>query len=285
MKYFYNFIQLDGFNPLVLKEISFKVTDSDKLQTILEKYLDSKNINDVKSYLIDSFTPGELLSFLDESKIVINGDSSIFIGEVLDQCRKIANSDHGEGFWTDHWTYNLDLLENYLALYPDKIFELIFNNKSFSFYDNSHRVLTRNEKYVLWEEKAMQLGAVLLDEEKENLINERDSKPNQMRNRFGEGEVYNTTLFNKLLCLIVNKLASLDPEGVGVEMEAGKPGWYDALNGLPGLFGSSVSETLEVKRHILFIQNIFDTYKVNTDEILIFEELYEFINNLHELLE
>ena len=31
-------------------------------------------------------------------------------------------------------------------------------------------------------------------------------------------------------------------------MEADRPGWCDALNGLPGLFGSSVNETIELKR-------------------------------------
>ncbi|MFS8213443.1 hypothetical protein [Paenibacillus polymyxa] len=32
------------------------------------------------------------------------------------------------------------------------------------------------------------------------------------------------------------KLSTLDPEGLGIEMEAGKPGWNDSMNGLPGLF-------------------------------------------------
>ena len=27
---------------------------------------------------------------------------------------------------------------------------------------------------------------------------------------------------------------------MGIEMEAGKPGWNDAMNGLPGLFGSEM---------------------------------------------
>jgi len=35
---------------------------------------------------------------------------------------------------------------------------------------------------------------------------------------------------------------------MGIEMEAGKPGWYDALNGLPGLIGSSLCETYELAR-------------------------------------
>jgi len=42
---------------------------------------------------------------------------------------------------------------------------------------------------------------------------------------------------------LANKAASLDPSGIGIEMEANKPNWYDSLNGLPGLLGSSISET------------------------------------------
>jgi hypothetical protein len=30
------------------------------------------------------------------------------------------------------------------------------------------------------------------------------------------------------------KFSSLDQSGMGVEMEGGKPGWNDAMNGLPG---------------------------------------------------
>ncbi len=26
----------------------------------------------------------------------------------------------GEGYWIDHWTYNLDLIDTYLAVYPDR---------------------------------------------------------------------------------------------------------------------------------------------------------------------
>jgi len=44
---------------------------------------------------------------------------------------------------------------------------------------------------------------------------------------------------------------------MGIEMEAGKPGWYDALNGLPGLFGSSVGETAELIRLIELPHRVF----------------------------
>jgi len=58
-----------------------------------------------------------------------------------------------------------------------------------------------------------------------------------VRTNYGKGKIYKTTLIAKLLCLVVNKFALLDPEGVGIEMEADRPNWCDALNGLAGLFG------------------------------------------------
>ena len=42
--------------------------------------------------------------------------------------------------------------------------------------------------------------------------------------------------------------------GFGIEMEGGKPGWNDAMNGLPGLLGSSFAETAELQRLLLFIR-------------------------------
>jgi len=39
-------------------------------------------------------------------------------------------------------------------------------------------------------------------------------------------------------------------------MEADRPGWCDALNGLPGIFGSSVNETIELKRLVDFTLKI-----------------------------
>jgi hypothetical protein len=79
-------------------------------------------------------------------------------------------------------------------------------------------------------------------------------------------------------------MASLDTEGVGVLMETDKPNWYDALNGLPGLIGSSISETLEIKRHILFVQKSFEELHLANEEWFIFEELKEFMAQINEFL-
>jgi hypothetical protein len=51
-----------------------------------------------------------------------------------------------------------------------------------------------------------------------------------------------------MCALLAVKAVSLDCEGKGIEMEAGRPGWNDSMNGLPGLFGSSTCETGEAAR-------------------------------------
>ena len=101
--------------------------------------------------------------------------------------------------------------------------------------------------------RVRQYGAVLEDHEKATLIAARAEQSNWLRTEHGRGAIYRTMLFAKLAALALIKFATLDPLGMGVEMEAGKPAWYDALNGLPGLFGSSLCETFELQRLFEFL--------------------------------
>lgn len=284
VEHFYNLIQLDGFNPLVIKENRFDVSDHEKLKNIVGEYLGSENTDKINAFLQAPFTPGELLIFLKDNKITVNGEIDCFLGDLLGICKKNNDTRYGEGYWTDHWTYNLDLLQNYLAVYPEKKQQILFEKKTFTFYDNPHVVQPRDDKYVIWDGKAMQLNSVVFDEEKDHLIQQRCNAPNKVRTNFGEGEVYTTNLFNKMLSLIVNKLASLDANGVGIEMETDKPNWYDALNGLPGLMGSSISETLEVKRHIQFLMKALDELDQEDQKWSLFMEMKDFLTELHKLL-
>jgi len=283
VKQFYNLMQLDGFNPLVIKETRFKALNTKQFESVLSSYLNKGNLETVKDYLQEPFTPGELTKFLKEQNIRIKGKAEAFISALICNCEKVHATEYGESFWTDHWTYNLDLLENYLAIYPEKLHYLLFEEKTFSFYDNPHRVQPRDDKYVLWEGNAMQLSSVIFDDEKEKMITRRRFNKNRVHTDFGKGQVYFTSLINTFLCLVTNKMASLDSHGVGVEMESDKPNWYDALNGLPGLIGSSISESLEIKRHILFLLESFRTLELENEEWLIIEELKDFIDKLNSL--
>ncbi len=276
---FYNLIQLDGFNPLVIKEIRFTIQDKVKLSSVLSKYLNCDDCSAILDFLKKPFTPGEFMEYLKESTLDLPKTTDDFMGEILECCHKEYGTEHGEGYWTDHWTYNLDLLENYLAVYPENKKSILFEDKVFTFYDNPHTVKPRDEKYVIWNDRPMQLDSVALDTEKENLIGQRESNPNLVRTGYGTKEIYHTNLLNKMLNIVINKLTSLDSEGVGVEMESDKPNWYDALNGLPGIIGSSLNETLEIKRNIQFlIESLDEFYDINAS-FAIFTEMYDFINS------
>merc|ERR1711871_637469 len=46
----------------------------------------------------------------------------------------------------------------------------------------------------------------------------------------------------------------------GVDMEGGKPGWNDAMNGLPGLLGSGMPETYEALRILKYVHQAVEKY-------------------------
>ena len=65
----------------------------------------------------------------------------------------------------------------------------------------------------------------------------------------------------KLAMLALLKFSTLDPQGMGVEMEGGKPGWNDAMNGLPGIIGSGMAETYELLLIIRYVRNVVHQYR------------------------
>lgn len=280
---FYNMIQLDGFNPLIVKPVSFEISDKQKLRNIVNGAFSLKDVDGILNILSKQFTPGQITSYLTESNIKLKLAIADLIADVLAISKKVSQPDYGHSFWTDHWCYNLDLMENYLAVWPEKLKYILFEKNDFTFFDNPHYVLPREDKYVLWCGKAMQIDAVARSNEKESLINQRKERKNEVRTKFGKGEIYNTTLAHKIVSIIVNKIASLDFEGIGIEMESDKPNWYDALNGLPGLFGSSICETLELKRLILFIMDSIGKNK-DIEKISIAEETYNLLADIKKLL-
>lgn len=281
--HFLNLIQLDGFNPLVVKGINFVIEADVNIKAKLESLTNKENAETIINFVKKAFSPGDLIEFLDNHNIKLNCSYEEFLNEILPLSSVIHEAEHGEGFWIDHWTYNLDLIENYLAVYPEKEKELMFEKKEFTFFDNSEIITPRQEKYVLYNGLVRQLHAVKADHNKKEMIKKRLVNNHVVRTNYGQGEIYKTTLLNKLLCLALNKIASLDPKGVGIEMEANKPSWYDALNGLPALFGSSSCETFELKRLLLFIKNSFENHLDSS--FYAPEEIADFMFSIDRLLE
>ncbi|MFH0913056.1 MAG: cellobiose phosphorylase [Candidatus Omnitrophota bacterium] len=280
---FFNLLQTDGFNPLVVKGVNFTLKNTENLKGLLNKLVADKDIPRLSAFLKGPFTPGEVILFIKENKIKLGVSYDEFLNMLLSHSRKNQQAEHGEGFWTDHWTYNMDLLENYLGVYPEKLKEIFFEKKAFTFFDNTEIVRPRQEKYLLKDGVVKQLHAVVHCKAKREMISKRIVMPNTVRTQYGQGPIYQTTLINKLLCLLANKLASLDPFGYGIEMEADRPNWFDSLNGLPALFGSSLNETFQLKRLVILIKEALD--KCAIENIYITEEVYNLLIGLSKLIQ
>ncbi len=250
---FFNLIQLDGYNPLVIQFERFYI-EKDHLSDI-QNLLKSEAQDHLIPWVASPFKPGDLYERL--LKTYSRDEAYALFLKTLSRAKKIQDAAHGEGFWIDHWTYNLDLLENYLAVYPDQSRALLVERRDFTYFDNDHAVLPRSRKYVRRADGSVrQLHAVMPDKEKHQLIRHRPMDPHKARTHYGQGSIYHTSLLVKIMGLLAIKAATLDPFGVGLEMESEKPGWCDALNGLPALFGSALNESLELKRWAVAVQTL-----------------------------
>jgi len=279
--YFMNLIQLDGFNPLGLIGFKFEIIQIENFLNLFSE----KERKLIFSFIEKPFTLGELFIFLKNNKIEITIEREEFINLIMKYSKKIEIALPSKGYWSDHWHYNIDLIENFLAIYPERLNEILIQKRVFKYYDTPFFVKPRKEKYVLFNGIPHQLNSVEKNDEKEKMINERERDKYWVRTNYGKGEIYNTILLEKLLSLVANKFASLDPEGIGIEMESERPNWCDALNGLPGVFGSSICETIELKRLIVFILNSFEKLNLNEDfEIFIAEEVVDYLYGLKDIL-
>lgn len=247
---FFNLIQLDGNNPLVVQPEKFRVPPDQ--WNALRQMWPAGDTPAWQALLTQPFRPGQLLEALMDAGATPDAAMPWF-DRILGLADKIQDATHGEGYWVDHWIYNLDLMESYAAVYPDRLRSVLLERRDFIYFDNDHVVQPRTKKYVLRRDGTVrQLNAVVRDAEKTKLIGQRTADPHAMRAGQGRGEIYRTTLLAKILSLVAVKASMLDPLGVGLEMDAGKPGWCDALNGLPGLIGSSTHEAYALKRLVAF---------------------------------
>lgn len=262
---FFNLLQLDGYNPLVLNGSRFEVKDEGVCKKIVESYFAADKAAEIEKILAKAFTPGSLLMSIEQMQAAPQkGTIDEFLNDLLENCIKEDCATFQEGYWVDHWIYNIDLLEQYMQVYPDQVTDLMFHDTDYTYYDNDEVVVPRAKRYVLTDIGVRQYGAVQKIPQKTKLIAAREFRPNQVRTKNGTGEIYNCSLASKILLLLTNKIAALDPEGMGLEMEGGKPGWCDALNGLPGIIGSSLNESAEVRRLADMMVGVFADVDADT---------------------
>ena len=239
---FFDLIQPDGYNPLVLTATTYRLPE-EALPQILEKVPETRR-HEAAELLRRDFTPGKLAMASEDWEMPPEDGLALTAAAVCEAGRE-ANAAFTEGYWCDHWTYNLDLIESYLAVYPERKEELLFSQRRYRWYQPQALVNPRSKRYRVAENGLRQYHA--LDE---------TVRPGGVHKWVMAGsEEARSTLMEKLLLLCAVKTATLDAAGMGIEMEGGKPGWYDALNGLPGLLGSSMAESCELARLLSFTRN------------------------------
>jgi len=270
IRYFFNLIQSDGYNPCSLRNSRFAVDAPENFAHHFTRF------SGLEQLLSREFKYAELWQMLQSAE-----NPEPIIKEILAQAQEVEDAEFDRGYWSDHWTYLLDLLISYQAIFPDRLTGL-FLEKTYTFFDSTHFVAPRCQKYVVRPKGVRQYGAVQGSPEKVALIDSRSHhRRHQVRSQSGHGDIVYTTLLGKILTLVANKLSTLDPFGVGIEMEADRPGWCDALNGLPGIFGSSVNETIELKRLVDFASEVLLDVE---EEFSLPAELADFIAGLDVLL-
>lgn len=276
--YFLNLIKIDGYNPLVAagEKLFFTASEAKK---ILNKFkITNSKFNQL---LVNGFHLGEFFKLAGQEDIKIK-DREDVARVLVAKAKRMPHAYFGEGHWIDHWLYNLDLIESYLYFYPDKEEEL-YLSKDYVFWDDEFRVGERMGRYQLRHGKIYQGHSVKNEVKKQKIIHSRSNLRNFLRTK--GGLIYKTNLVEKLLGIILNKVATLDPEGIGVEMEADKPGWCDSLNGLPAMLGSSLCETLEVKRVCLMLVDSLSKIKnKKIKSVSLSSEIVAFLKDLDKLL-
>jgi hypothetical protein len=274
--YFLNLTQTDGFNPLVVKgqKLYFEVNQAKK---ILKQYNITKK--KFQHLMTKGFYLGEFFDLLIPEDGVTDKEGLVL--SLLKEAKRKPQASHGEGYWIDHWRYNIDLIENFLSVFPDQLEDLFFNTE-FTFFDDKYKVKPRNQRYVLRRGKVYQGESIEVDSKKSKELKLRKDNQNLLRN--DKNKVYKTHLIEKLLVLILNKAASFDPDGLGLEMEADKPGWCDSVNGLPALFGSSLCETFELKRAALLLKNALSQPQSQSKPIQLSQTVSHFFNSLDKLI-
>lgn len=242
---FFDLLQPDGYNPLIVHPAKFNINTSSR--SVL-----SAALPELKVLFDKPFSVGEA------AKILYSTTSELTLNDILDNSNPEAAADFGEGYWTDHWTYNLDLIEQYLRVFPDREEALFFKEKNYSWRMSSVKIMPLTKRFRKTETGTIDYCPHIDDTE--NGIEYWQTK---------------SSLIEKLILLAVVKSTNLDPDSCGLEMEAGRPGWYDALNGLPMLFGSSLSESAELLRLVRIILELIKKYY--DQEIYLFSPLLEII--------
>jgi hypothetical protein len=291
VRQFLSFIQADGYNPLTVATANFNVPQ-EKIENLTSHVccIADDRRPTLGDALRNPFRVGDLFAFLASAGVTFESTAhkEKFINEIVAEADQTAAGLFAQNaFWADHWTYILDLVKNFISIFPDQEEYLLYDSVKVPFFMSPAVVRSRKDKY--------QLVTDQFDKTKKNVrivnaiamegdycypagrtaeIAEIKKSPTYVQDSTGaggvwqrdsSGETFAVSVIAKLTMLGVLKFAALDPQGMGVEMEGGKPGWNDAMNGLPGLLGSGMPETFEMLMVLRYVIDVTAKYQRGFD--------------------
>lgn len=305
IRMFLSFVQADGYNPLTVASTNFRLGHAAVAPVAAQ--LGIKKGDDayetLNGLLTVAFRPGQLFVDMAAAGIAIPDglDKDKFLDVLLKDAEQQPAAQFAQnGFWADHWTYTLDLVDNFLTVYPDDEERMLFDSDPLPFYAAPAIVKPRHERYspIIDTNKGHEGGNTVSVPSAVHIIGEPDfpqKKSDAMSEVWGaptcladstgassawqlrkdtKAPMYSTVLA-KFAMLGILKFSTLDPQGLGVEMEGGKPGWNDAMNGLPGLVGSGMPETYEMMRILKYAKAVCEKYGRDVEFPQEFAEMYE----------
>lgn len=248
---FLSFVQADGYNPLTVATPLFRVPP-EKISTVVAAFNipDGRQADALSKILTKPFRIGQLFRDIKVAGIAFNSDKQAMVNLIADVCdQSFAGQFAQNGFWADHWTYTLDLVDSYLLVFPDKEEELLWNVDSIPFFMSPAVVKTRQARYSLVDSSTNPgvgvstirvYHAISISGEQDYpssrypVLSEITQDPAYIGDPYGAGgtwqrsaltgKTFTVSVIAKLLILGVLKFTTLDPLGMGVEQEGGKPG-------------------------------------------------------------
>jgi hypothetical protein len=293
---FLSFIQADAYEPLTVEAVMYYIEDTNVAAAIAATNTKDPKSAEVLANVLNGgpFRPGQLFSLIEQLGIEISCSKEYLIDQIVGAAKDIPMATFGQGYWGDHWDYYLDLINSYLAIYPDGEEKLMYDTELRYFFSTA-TVKPRKEKYVLTltfdgkGKHVLQLDSTTYDLGKEAEQEKFRSETSGIlsfdaywQRTPNGGEAFQSSAIAKLFLLGSIKFATRDAYGMGVEYEGGRPGWNDAMNGLPGMVGSGMPETFELYQMLNYVKSVVDKYE---RPVVIPAELNDLINTVNDALD
>lgn len=292
---FLGFIQADGYEPLSVQAVAYLFSDHEIAWKTAEKLCpDLKSKEVLRNVLVGGpFRPGQLFDLIKQLDVKTSVDDSTLINTIVAAANETSIASYSDGYWGDHWDYYIDLINSYLAVYPDGE-EALMYDKELRYFFSPATCKKRSEKYVLTltfdgqSHHVQQLDATDYDGVK---VNQQNEFFNANIGRIEidanwqitpEGIQFRSSPIAKLFLLGTIKFATRDAYGMGIEYEGGKPGWNDAMNGLVGMVGSGMPETFELHQLLKYVKSVVDKYQ---RPVVVPVELGELVDTINSELD